>query len=429
MKLFRNTIGYKMVAVMAVISMLSWTPGMAQHRRNEPKWQLEAGPAYRGGMKIEGSGSSYVQQLQIQAARSYQMIAPRLVGEGPPVIANPDDITLPAPHRKFDDGDVYEEPGVVGVTRIWGYTDIDQYDPAADTMTFQRRSQDTVTEEARGTQRSVAVNTDFSGPFSDDVSLDALGFGVNLKYAWMTGRDADVSLILGMRGFFGMKETLQGTTFRQTVTERDFAVIDRLEITDHIVDTYVYNTISGAALILPPQDFTGMPGDAIIENVPNATTRAHTRDSDVIRNVTQTRQTVWTAANDIRIDADADLYQFAMGARVSMHAGERVSLSAQTSLSLNYLDAEVKRSEQFIATYQDRRNEVLNAWHDRKSVSEWLPGIGIELGVDVSVTERISLGVRGGYELIDKASVNIGPNKVEMDFSGYTASAVVGFNF
>jgi len=201
-----------------------------------------------------------------------------------------------------------------------------------------------------------------------------------------------------------MEQSLHGSTFQQTINEKTFSV----------VDTYVYGTDPNSTI--PPAPYFGGTNpstDPLINNVPTSATRS----------ITQTRSSVWHAANDIMIDLNSDLYQIGLGPQFELQPIRRLRVNVEPSVLLNYIRTDVTRNETFVATYGDGSMTTLNSWQDSYSDSKWAMGLGLQGGVNLGLTESWSISLDAGYEYVDKVHVDCGPNKVSLDLSAYTLSA------
>ena len=49
--------------------------------------------------------------------------------------------------------------------------------------------------------------------------------------------------------------------------------------------------------------------------------------------------------------------------------------------------------------------------------------------MNVKLSESWFAGITAGYEWIDDTSVTVGPNKINIDLSGFTTSFVIGVRF
>ncbi len=125
-----------------------------------------------------------------------------------------------------------------------------------------------------------------------------------------------------------------------------------------------------------------------------------------------------------RIDADVDLYQLSEGISLGVEKGN-FRLSARPSVFLNRLDADIERVE----TLTLANGKLLRSWTDTASGDKWCFGAGIEAMAEYAFAGRWTLWVSGGWEWSEKASWNVGPQKVEIDPSAWTVSTGVGMVF
>lgn len=418
--------------IFASAALLSFTTSMlGMADAGASGWRFEVGPAYRGNMKAEVSGSSRTQESGAQAARPARSVPGLSVGRAPAVGPNPDDITEIGV-RTFDNGFVGEDALTEndGLTVNFGYFNDGQFDPVDDTLTFDRT---TVVDDSvivgSGTMLSRQVQTDRNQAFEMDGKLDGVGIAFTALHDLTTWNEFNIAFALGLRGYWGLDRTFRGSTFAQTVRETRSSYTDAFVYSDRIVDTYVFDAEGG----VPPAPYESENGDPtadpVISNLPESTTRESTRSGTVERSITGSRTTTWRAENRITLDIESDLYQIALGGQISGELADGVALNLRPSLLLNVLDVDIDRHEQFVAIDAAGRTSLINAWHDRESKSEFLVGVGIEAGLTFSLNESWFLGIQGGYEFIETAKIDVGPNRVKFDLSAFTAAAVVGATF
>lgn len=431
MKLNNGVILVRSVGNVSILAALSMAAASVQ-AEGASQWHVSGGASYRGGMKTTVSGSSRVQTEGIQAAGAYSTTAGALVHDnGMTVGPNLDDITQ-AGDRSFDNGFVNQDSATYldGKTANWGYNTASQYDPVANTMTYVRTTTQTSSGTGNGSQRSVSVKTDLNTELSGSENFDAVGPVVSLVYDLMQRDAMSVSLAMQLRCFWGMDQSFSGSTFKQTVNERSYAVQDTFGYMDTISDTYVFSTATGMPIPGAPYGGSLNPADPTIFNRPDSATRTSVRTgSGVTRAVTQTGSATWHAANQIDLNASSDLYQFSVGPQLGFQAAKRVRLNVAPVMTANFVSTEVSRKEAFVATYSDGHTKTLNSWQDDASNNAWKLGAGIQAGLDLALTDSWSLDFSAGYDYIDKVNVDCGPNQVSIDLSAYTASASVGYSF
>ena len=351
---------------------------------------MRAGPVYRGSMATDASGSSHVQNQGVYAEGALR--SPSGVGS-----------TGSYADRTYGDGYVRRDQGTgnpssidLSVTWYWGYDNSSQYDSGADTLTFHSSG-------SQGYQE--VLNTSLS---ADDTMA---GYGAEIVGGMPLKRGSlNIDLCLGLQGIFGAEATLGGTTYEEGV--------GRLDITD----TYDVSGIS-----IPSAGHRGTydgPFDTppVIPS-PTIPNRPASRSSTL-------RDTQWSARNHINMEVDTDLYELWLGPRLALQANERLALHVTPKVSATYVDASVDRTETFVATYADGSSATLNSWSDSGSESKFVFGAGVAAGADLEFENGMFAGLWGGYEWVSEdVDVQVGPNTVSVDASGYTAGAVIGYRF
>jgi hypothetical protein len=351
---------------------------------------IQVGPAYRGGMEADASGSSHTQNQGVHAAGALR--SPSGVGS-----------TGSYADRNYDDGYVRRDPGTgnpasidPSVTWYWGYDNNSQYNSGADTLTFHKTG-------SQGYQE--VLNTSIS----DDDKMD--GYGAEIVGGMPLKRGSlNIDLCLGLQGIFGAEATLGGTTYEEGIGRRD------------ITDTYDVSGIN-----MPGAGHRGTY-DGPFDNppvIPSPTipNQPESRSSTI-------RDMQWSARNHIDMDVETDLYELWLGPRLAFQAGDRLALHVTPKVSATYVDACVDRTETFVATYADGSSATLNSWSDSGSESKFVLGAGVVAGAELEFENGMFAGIWGGYEWVSEdVDVQVGPNTVSVDASGYTAGAVIGYRF
>ena len=139
--------------------------------------------------------------------------------------------------------------------------------------------------------------------------------------------------------------------------------------------------------------------------------------------------TVWEAANQIEIDTDVDLFQLAMGGEITYEIAAAVAFSLRPLLLVNLISVDATRNEILAGHYPSGEMVSLRNWQDNESNNSVRLGAAIEAGVNVKLSESWFAGISAGYEWIDDTSVTVGPNKINIDLSGFTSSFIIGVRF
>jgi hypothetical protein len=365
---------------------------------------LEAGPAVRGGMQVKLSGSSYVQQLGLHAV-PVPLNDPASVGN-----------QTSFADRIYQDGYVKLDPGTTdpnsvggaGNTWNWGYDNATQYNAAGNSLSFRQQGDPGFTT----LQNNSASGKD-----------DALAAGLQLNAGfrvWESGKWS-VDLMGGFQGTWGSRVNLSMSSYGEKVS--------RVTVTDG------YN-VAGAvdpALGFPPArtspgGYTGTfdgpfggpstwaGGYPVIPNTPASRTRA-VEDLSTVRNL-------------ISVHVDSDFYEFTVGPRLRYAATEKFSLHASPSVGIGYLDVSADRSEVFVQTATGGGSTLLGSWTDHQDKTGIRFTTGLTAGADWDLGNGFYTGVAGGYDWVVGATrLNLGPNTVSMDGSGFVGRMVVGKRF
>ncbi len=135
---------------------------------------------------------------------------------------------------------------------------------------------------------------------------------------------------------------------------------------------------------------------------------------------------LYTDLDAVTFRVSESLYELSLGPQIEWQAASWLRLKLRPVASLNVVDADVQRTEVF----ERSSGQVLNRWSDQKSKCEVFPGLGLTGGADFELGKGYYIGVFGGYEwVLQNAKIEIGPNTVSLNASGFTAGAVVGKRF
>ncbi len=404
----------------------------AAAEQSAPRWRFEAGPVYRANMRAVISGASRTQDGVAPAAGVFVRGTALAPGRAPAVGDNPEDIGEYG-NRFYDDGFVLLDEFTFddGWTVNFCYLEQEQYDAEEGFLTFRRTTRfGSSVLAGKGFEKRQTVRDTIDRELETEGVFDGWGLRADVFYGLFRRGRTELSLAVGVRGFRGMQRNFSGSTFSQTVETRRIPYRDIYRYEDRIVDTYRHDTLGQD---IPEAPYCMADGDVLedpyIANLPSDTRRESTRRGVVERLFSAPRTNTRRAENRVVVDVDADLYQICLGTEMQIEPFAFLALSLRPSLIMNALDVTASRREQFVGIADNGVESVLNAWHDKNSASRLLAGAGIELASHIRVTESVFLGLRGGYEWVDKTSITVGPNKVALDLSGYTASAAAGVKF
>jgi hypothetical protein len=405
-------------------------------------WWLEVGAAYRGGMKTDASGGSHVRNLEIHASVSQRNIPGNLAGSSASK-SNPDSINQYGDHT-FEDGYVDTDRGTgnpdsvdPSVTWNWGYDNNSQYNPSDETLTFHRSSTTSGQQVKTGTGQVITVST--VQDTAVDSSSDFGGAGLELKGGRTVyqGESTHIDLVAGIMVIVNAGSDMSVTTFKENIQDDQYRITDTYRYTDRHTDAYVYNTSGVAIPSVPHQGTYDGPFDEpavipspVIPNLPASSQRDTRRSGSVVRDLRVVSSANWSARNHINFDIEADIYELWFGPRIGFPVNDRFTFHITPKVSLNYVDVNVSRSESFVASYADGSTATLNSWSDQTDKSEWIFGAGLTVDADVQFGNGYFAGLWGGYEWVsDDVEVEVGPNQVSVDVSGYTVGLLGGKKF
>ena len=237
-----------------------------------------------------------------------------------------------------------------------------------------------------------------------------------------------------MNALWGAGSHMESSTYQEQIRVDRIRVEDNFTYTDthSYQDTYTYDA-TGVVPPAPPYAGTyGGPGP-VIPNVPSSDQRGvlgSQRQTQSTRQTSIDGSSFWTAANRVSFDVDSALYDLWIGPRLAVSPCQRLSVFAIPSVSFNYVNVDVKRTENFNATFADGSTRTLQNWQDNQSEGDWLFGAGLAIGVDIQIVNGWFTSVHGGYDWVARdVTVTVGPNKVCVSPSGYTFGGGVGRRF
>lgn len=372
-----------------VLALLPW----AGHETTAQDFWIEAGPAVRGAMKVKVSGGSYVQGMGLHAAPA-PLTEPASVG---PLGAYAD--------REYDDGYVRLDEGTLnpdavggpGNTWNWAYDSAGQFNPSANTLSYNRQG-----DVGYTTLRDVPV----SG--SDDMT----GVGVQITAGWKVLEQDEwrLDLAIGFQGIWGASSKISRSSYMERTSRF------------HVTDTYnVADTVD---------EETGFPGP---RTVPDGYAGQFNVPGPVITNVPATRTSartdLSTAENRVDFDVETDFLEVTFSPRLTFAATPSLSLHLAPKLGASFIQVSADRTEVFTETTSGVTT-TLGSWSDHESDSVVRFAAGITAGADVQLGKGYYAGVFGGYEwAVDDVRLSIGPNEVSVNGSGYVAGLVIGKRF
>ncbi len=215
---------------------------------------------------------------------------------------------------------------------------------------------------------------------------------------------AFLELCFGIQGVWNKDAEFNGTTFRERITKERYTVVDSYDVGYDL-------TTSPASP--PPYEGNYFGPGPLIPNQPDRERRV-------------TSRMIWDAENRINMDVESDFYGFWFGPRISFQPNEYINLYCNPNVSIHYVTMDIDRTEQFVAIYSGGQTETLNSWQDNVSEDEWAFGVGVQAGVEVNIKDGWFVGAFGGYDWVDEAEVDIDPNTVTFDPSGYTVGLEFG---
>lgn len=375
---------------------------------------IEAGPWYRGDMRIEVQGGSIAADEGMQAASpgtrgGVASVVPLTAGDnGAAQIL-----------RTFDNG--YVGPSgwawaiEEGISQYFGYESADQYDSSAGSLSFTRST------SGADVQRRT-ITTVSSGPagWSGSEQVDGVGAQATLGYRVRAEDRYDLSV----QGQFGWLGGIDASFRDQQAWRQDVTWTTRETTASRSqVWRYDYDTLGNPVFPSAPYQMTDPAGvGPMIGDTPTRITGEGEVASQTDRAVG--RRTA-SAFSRVDLDAEMELFSFMLGPRLRWLAADRVALVFQGGLTLNLIDADLRRTERF--AWGD--GAEIARWSVREDDQKWRWGGRLSAGAQVDLTDRVYVSALAGYDWVESAAFNVGPDRVDADLSGYHVEVAVGFAF
>ena len=118
------------------------------------------------------------------------------------------------------------------------------------------------------------------------------------------------------------------------------------------------------------------------------------------------------------------MYELWLKPDIRFMLSDTVNIKVAPGISMILSELEAKREERWLKEDSAGSQSTITTWHDSNDDEEWLFGLGIDAAIEYKPTQRIGIGIGGGYEWVpDKHKVTIGPNDISLDLSSWTMNA------
>jgi hypothetical protein len=392
------------------------------------EWFVEVGPFYRGQTKISVDGGSRAHDSGINAPSNTTRGGTAMA----PGVSLNDDGTSSA-FRAFDNGYVGPSDWVwaqnAGITQYFAYETPGQYNAGADTLRFTK----TLTGTSSASTRTTTRVTD-SGPsgWKDSKRSNGIGLIATLglplrertdkedlekgeeekknelsllfRFGWLDGMDAN---------FHNRPAYQQNVSMNRVTSSSSSAAVQE----------YTYDTLGNPFFPTAPYTMSDPGGvGPLIADTPDSITTLSRSDALTQNN---TGSSGYQTQSLVDLDVDVQAFTFQFGPRWVWDANESVSLFLQPLATLNLIDASADRQERFSTS----NGKTLGTWDDHADEQSWRMGGGIQLGLQASVSENWYLNGSGGYDWVKSTHLNVGPDRIRIDLSGYQLELALGRRF
>ena len=389
-------------------------------------WFFEVGPFHRGNVKISVDGGGRAADAGTNAATPG--VRGGMPSSGVPSLNDDGGSGF----RSFDNGFVGPSGWVwaqeAGLTQHFGYETADQYDAGADTLSFTK----TLTGTG-GTSTRTRTRVNNLGPsgWNDTKRTNGTGLIGTLGYRFgdtdpnrprEDGEEREHEWSLLFR--FGWLEGL-GTNFRNRPAHRQ-EVVRRTQTfasSGSATHQYTYDTLGNPFFPTAPYAMTDPGGvGPLISDTPDTITLLSSTDT-----LTQTGSRVARsrATSYVDLDVDVQAFTFQFGPRWLWSPQSAISLYLQPAVTMNLIDASARRTE----TFRGDNGRRIASWNDHTDEQSWRWGGGIQFGAQVALSENWYLNGSGGYEWVQTTKMDVGPDRIHIDISGYQLELALGRSF
>jgi len=389
--------------------MLAWLAGVTLC---SGQLYFEAGPWVRGDMDLTVEGGSSAAQENVLAA-----IPGTSGGRAWIAPLDPGDDGTAQILRQFDNGYVGPSgwPGALGLghSQYFGYESAGQYDSAASSLSFSLS--ESASSSAQRT--STHVSSGASG-WNGKADLDGVGGQVTLGYTFLTDHLFNVSIQIQGGWLDGMDTSFSGQqTWSQQVTwDRHESIMERSQSWN-----YIYDTLGNPSFPTAPYEMTDPSG--IGPMIADRPTSIDEGDSSFISTDRLVDSKQRMAFSRVDLDADMNAMVLTLGPRLHFYPTERLAILLQGGLTSTLLDASLSRTETF--AWED--GQIIQSWTDHENKQEWLWGGTISAGLELNLNSNLYVLASGGYDWVERQEFVIGPDRVEVDLSGWRADVGLGW--
>lgn len=377
------------------------------------EWFFEAGPVYRGDMRMRVDGGSRAASSDARIENPGTTVQP-LTGN----VVIPDDGSTQI-LRIFEDGFVGPSGtplfNGLGQTQFFGFESASQHNATAGTLQFTS----TTNSQSRREQTRRQLNSTTSG-WSDEKSLNGAGLQATTGFVLRRDERIEISLFGQVAWLGNLDAAFRGqNAFQQELNaETREITVDRVENRTFVFDTFGNPVFPSAPYAMSdPSGIGPLISDRPIDI--QSSGASETRSEQGVGR-SQIR-----AQSQVDLRTEADLYTFTLGPRVRWKLHERVSLLLQGGLTLNYLETDLRRSE----TFATEAGKLIGTWEDQRTDTQWLIGANASAGVQWDLNDRLYVNVTGGYDWVEEADMEIGPDKVNLDLSSYRMELALGWRW
>ncbi len=377
------------------------------------KWFMEYGPWYRGGLELEIQGGS----IPINE-RDFLFSDGAMVRVPGGSILN--DNTSEAKYRSFENGFVGPSGWPIsrqdGETQYWGYQSGTQWDQTADRINYTL----TLRDSGRAVRREAHLASERTA-WQQHARTDGVGAFIAVGRNLVQKPSFAVSGVFQIGWLQEIKWSgAQRVDDRVTVAVTTYeSAYERTERWNYSYDTFGNPFIPDAPYAMSDPSALG----PFISDTPISVQQIGKAQVAYSERIVGSDHRV--ASSDIVYNVDAVAVAMNLGPRVQWFPSARWGVLLQAGVTLNMLDAKAQRRE--IVT--DASGQVLQSRLTRDEEIKLLPGASVTAGVQFDLADDIYISLSGSYDYVDAHDFTVGPDRLEVDISGYRVDAALGIRF
>ena len=134
-------------------------------------------------------------------------------------------------------------------------------------------------------------------------------------------------------------------------------------------------------------------------------------------------------ANEVDRRIEVDSYMLSLGADLEVRLNQRLLLTAASGLALRLVNIDASYTERLHELRPSNNRKFVQEWRDNDSTTDVLPGFYLQGGMELELTESVSVGGFLRYDWSDDVTGEVGATRYAVDFDSVSGGVYVGFEF